>query len=982
VKRRLSDESAGNNGSANGFKIPKRTRRCGKCSSCMMVDCGACKICQMNQDPSKQGSPFKYVCLNRRPCESPVNPDKVEANGGEEKETKNSEPRIRIQEPPQIRCGKCMNCTRTSPCGACYQCTRGRMGACANRLCSEQQKQHLLGILQAKQAKSPMETNGTSPLTSVLGHLRDDFLGSKKERGRQSAIERCNVCENCLRTERCGSCANCLKQASTCTRQRCKERIKACNERAKQKKQDQWQVGEGNLNGEKPSLLGKRSMVESWSTSPNGGPSKKLKNEDSVPPTSNGLTKMVNGLMSIEDQKRLRKEMAQRQLAAITNSNSQTHPPLTNGIPASPGSPSATPGSPQTPLVANPLLFSPPPPKVKAPKTKRCGECTGCQMLSGPGCGNCAFCKTSDLRSQNRCPAKACTNRILVQPRSSNPTTGSPTKDNSGGGEVKKKKGRCGECEGCKVEDCGNCDNCIKRKLGETMRSNQYCYNKRCDELEKEKEKKPKMKRNRCGTCAGCKMTDGCGKCSTCLKDYPHLCAARRCSEPIFTEVVERPRGESQSSASKGRRCQECDGCKADPCGQCNACQKTPDLCKERECTNRLVRGQKNLHGVAPIVQNHQESSIKKGHNPRRYKRCNECDGCKMEPCGYCQSCRHNKEYADQMLAPATCENIICEDPIDLFGTNHKVLGEDGTCPTKVIMGKLYDFRCYFCKILPRVGMANRSELYRHYSVMHYTAELKAEFGTKGKCPLCHKDQKQGSFVSHMGQVHDEVHKYLPERAKIPAKVQKGKGGRHSKRGTVFVRRRFTKFDFPDIPDGFKPKGEERAVVVPEKEPEVIEMDGFVIELEVDADEQLMVSREEPYKPPDYSGGARCIICMSVFSEITEAVSHIHKTHDIQGGAPHLMLDAERLLKAGYLALCHGDTKTSLTEKGSRPRRRRLHKMFRAKAATGTEKLIGTGLPLGTKPPSRRPSLEESSSSEDKAGQSREVTGTEEVPVS
>ena len=36
------------------------------------------------------------------------------------------------------------------------------------------------------------------------------------------------------------------------------------------------------------------------------------------------------------------------------------------------------------------------------------------------------------------------------------------------------------------------------------------------------------------------------------------------------------------------------------------------------------------------------------------------------------------------------------------------------------------------------------------------------------------------------------------------------------------------------------------------QEPEVIEMDGFVIELEVDADEQLMVSREEPYKPPDY----------------------------------------------------------------------------------------------------------------------------------
>ena len=113
------------------------------------------------------------------------------------------------------------------------------------------------------------------------------------------------------------------------------------------------------------------------------------------------------------------------------------------------------------------------------------------------------------------------------------------------------------------------------------------------------------------------------------------------------------PRGESQSSASKGRRCQECDGCKADPCGQCNACQKTPDLCKERECTNRLVRGQKNLHGVAPIVQNHQESSIKKGHNPRRYKRCNECDGCKvtnMTPARILFELRHSPDGALWLL--------------------------------------------------------------------------------------------------------------------------------------------------------------------------------------------------------------------------------------------------------------------------------------------------------------------------------------------
>ena len=41
--------------------------------------------------------------------------------------------------------------------------------------------------------------------------------------------------------------------------------------------QQNHQVGEGNLNGEKPSLLGKRSVLESWSTSPNGVPPKKPK---------------------------------------------------------------------------------------------------------------------------------------------------------------------------------------------------------------------------------------------------------------------------------------------------------------------------------------------------------------------------------------------------------------------------------------------------------------------------------------------------------------------------------------------------------------------------------------------------------------------------------------------------------------------------------------------------------------------------------
>ena len=50
----------------------------------------------------------------------------------------------------------------------------------------------------------------------------------------------------------------------------------------------------------------------------------------------------------------------------------------------------------------------------------------------------------------------------------------------------------------------------------------------------------------------------------------------------------------------------------------------------------------------------------------------------------------------------------------------------------QVINSVVYDFRCYFCKNLPRVGSANRSELYRHYSVYHYSNELKAEVGRLG----------------------------------------------------------------------------------------------------------------------------------------------------------------------------------------------------------------------------------------------------------
>ena len=47
----------------------------------------------------------------------------------------------------------------------------------------------------------------------------------------------------------------------------------------------------------------------------------------------------------------------------------------------------------------------------------------------------------------------------------------------------------------------------------------------------------------------------------------------------------------------------------------------------------------------------------------------------------------------------------------------------------------------------------------------------------QSECPLCRAAIKPSNFITHMGQVHSQVEKYLPDYAKIPALV-KGRAGR------------------------------------------------------------------------------------------------------------------------------------------------------------------------------------------------------------
>ena len=82
-------------------------------------------------------------------------------------------------------------------------------------------------------------------------------------------------------------------------------------------------------------------------------------------------------------------------------------------------------------------------------------------------------------------------------------------------------------------------------------------------------------------------------------------------------------------------------------------------------------------------------------------------------------------------LGKSSCDEKVCQDPITLFNSPMSSTRdeEDGCCPFKIINGELFDLRCIFCRVLPRVGFCNRSELYRHYSVTHFLTDLRREFG-------------------------------------------------------------------------------------------------------------------------------------------------------------------------------------------------------------------------------------------------------------
>ena len=86
----------------------------------------------------------------------------------------------------------------------------------------------------------------------------------------------------------------------------------------------------------------------------------------------------------------------------------------------------------------------------------------------------------------------------------------------------------------------------------------------------------------------------------------------------------------------------------------------------------------------------------------------------------------------------------------------------------------LVAYMCQICKIFPRPDSINRSELYRHYSLNHFSQEIirdHLQMLRPEPCVLCPQGKQclvsRSRSVSHMGQSHLLVEKYLPEDWKI-----------------------------------------------------------------------------------------------------------------------------------------------------------------------------------------------------------------------
>jgi len=461
--------------------------------------------------------------------------------------------------------------------------------------------------------------------------------------------------------------------------------------------------------------------------------------------------------------------------------------------------------------------------------------------------------------------------------------------DDNGNNELSNiKSDMCGSCSGC-TTDCGSCWTCMEREIvaSKETESKLICQNKKCLRArvsEKamfiEKENK-RSKRKRCGICPGCTLTENCETCHNCLvgkKVSRNVCKQRKCHML--------------------KRKSECDTLKS------------------------KNRGHERTFG--PEYKN-ETTKKSKGVTIKRTKRCGECERCLSQECGHCQACQMNEHFNQELLliGKVSCLTNSCTNPIELSGDVDIMTAtaeQDDTssgsiCPVKIVKGLLYDFRCFFCKKLPRVGSANRSELMRHYSTHHYADELRVEFANVENsqlCFLCDVKLPNSSIPSHFGQKHGQVLKYLPSEAAalIEGKQLAIEEQSYPTEVVSSEEKNLSQIsDSLEIPSDIDQSSGDHSCETKfvydnseEVEGNSKIMDGWIIKNDAIKDSEVVPFVDVSSPSLEFSEiGGLCSICRKEFSQVTKTAEHLHQDHNIVGSFEDIDEDCQNFIESGYI---------------------------------------------------------------------------------
>jgi len=332
-------------------------------------------------------------------------------------------------------------------------------------------------------------------------------------------------------------------------------------------------------------------------------------------------------------------------------------------------------------------------------------------------------------------------------------------------GEFRRRK-RCGACTGCTMaQNCGICGPCLTKLEGRDCR--RICTARKCLALKIKKSK-------RCGECEGCRSMP-CANCQFgkfCNGISEKLCRDRRCRNKLAT--IEPNQIKSEKIYGLGLEKMEVDDDFGDitfednecfePCGKLKTVENFSLEPSFEQDQIEDEKGDRNKEtGIDLSAKRSPKSENSKG--VKRMMRCGVCLDCEAEACGHCQSCQINEQFGEDklVLGKVPCLANRCKFATELkagldIATQMKLQDDTSNgelCPVKIVNGILYDFRCFFCKKLPRVGSANRSELMRHYSMVHYADVLRKDFQMfmkEGHCLLCDARLKNHCIPSHIGK--------------------------------------------------------------------------------------------------------------------------------------------------------------------------------------------------------------------------------------